>query len=156
MDESLSEIARAEYNTFIKINMQKNQLKTGMLVKTRNGVVYMVIRNFVDSELLPQDILANVQYGGYMPLTKYNNSLVFNENDPEYDIVEVREAHISLLQNNFDARRILWTRPVMSKDTLHFYTTEEILALTKSAFDRGFKYDCGRFDEWAKEHKLIS
>lgn len=65
--------------------MKKSDLKTGMIVETRNGEKYLVMLNpdCKDMELI------NFK-GGYMSLHYYNNELIFTEQSTHgFDIVKV-------------------------------------------------------------------
>lgn len=72
--------------------MKKSDLKTGMVLETRNGEKYLVMLNpdCKDMELI------NFK-GGYMPLYYYNNELIFTEKPAEkpareFDVVKVYSA----------------------------------------------------------------
>lgn len=65
--------------------MKKSDLKTGMVVETRNGEKYLVMLepDCKDMELI------NFK-GGYMPLYYYNNELIFTEQSVQgFDVVKV-------------------------------------------------------------------
>ena len=60
--------------------MKKEDLKTGMLVETRNGEKYIVLENVYGLQLLATG-------KGYMELDTHNEDLTYDE--PDLDIVKV-------------------------------------------------------------------
>ena len=84
-----------------KLNFTKNDLKSGMIVKTKNGRYYVVIGDLI------------VNCNGYMPLSKYNNELKVEHNDvsdisKEFDIIEIYYGDTNyekcyLIQNAFNS-----------------------------------------------------
>ena len=71
--------------------MRKSDLKTGMIVVTRDNDEYMVMLNveFSATGSKPQNFL--VSKDGWMPLSKYSDDLKLGEDEemPELDIVAV-------------------------------------------------------------------
>lgn len=71
--------------------MKKSDLKTGMMVVTRDNDEYMVMLNveFSATGSKPQNFL--VAKDGWMPLSKYSDDLKLGEDEemPELDIVAV-------------------------------------------------------------------
>ena len=85
--------------------MKKSDLKTGMLVKTRNHEIYCVIGD----KLCRGD--------GYLLLSDYNNNLIMQEicRTPEYDIIAIADEPYNPLYNKFFTekefdKRSIWER----------------------------------------------
>lgn len=74
--------------------MKKSELKNGMIVTTRNGFKYMVLKNSCYdingrySQYSNNDILINIGDYGYMKLYDYNEDLTFSGSD-DWDIIKV-------------------------------------------------------------------
>jgi len=94
--------------------MKKSDLKTGMRVKTRNGNIYLVVKD-VDATLYGHQDVALVNNNGFILLDDYNEDLTDNCNS-NYDIVEVFQITWdanSLLSDSFlnlDERFSIWKR----------------------------------------------
>jgi len=94
--------------------MKKSDLKTGMRVKTRNGNIYLVVKD-VDATLYGHQDVALVNNNSFILLDDYNEDLTDNSNS-NYDIVEVFQITWdanSLLSDSFlnlDERFSIWKR----------------------------------------------
>ena len=102
--------------------MKKSDLKTGMVVETRNGEKYLVMLNtdYKDMELI------NFK-GGYLPLYYYNSELIFAEQPfREFDIVKAYlvENSIRWLLSNKERMefKLIWER----KEEVKEMTVKEI------------------------------
>ncbi|MDE6365171.1 MAG: hypothetical protein K2L86_13075 [Lachnospiraceae bacterium] len=74
--------------------MQKKDLKTGMMVKTNNGFLYLVMRDtgMNISDITDNDVLLAISdsgkiYNGWMGLSSYNDDL--EHEDKDYSIAEI-------------------------------------------------------------------
>lgn len=69
--------------------MTKSDLKTGMVVKTRSGSRYMVMRDtgLNSNELGEKDILVNGF--GWLSFSEYTDDLLDKDTDNMFDIIEV-------------------------------------------------------------------
>ncbi|MDE7183531.1 MAG: hypothetical protein K2O40_03430 [Lachnospiraceae bacterium] len=74
--------------------MQKKDLKTGMMVKTNNGFLYLVLRDtgMNISDITDNDVLLAISdsgkiYKGWMGLSSYNDDL--EHEDKDYSIAEI-------------------------------------------------------------------
>lgn len=92
--------------------MKKSDLKTGMVVETRNNEHYLVMLN-PDCE--DRDLIHFK--GGFMPLCDYDDDLTIRDGDTEWDIVKVYQLceSICLIINNaataMCGSKVLWERP---------------------------------------------
>lgn len=95
--------------------MKKSDLKTGMVVETRNGEKYLVMLNpdCKDRELI------NFK-GGYMPLYNYNNELMLKKFNKGFDIVKVYSVGSSICWLLGDKEqmefKLLWEREEETKE----------------------------------------
>lgn len=107
--------------------MEKEDLKTGMLVQFRNGNIYMVINDYF------------ININGWMPTKKYKGNLTFNGNS-EYDIIKVSDM---LIQH--DLKPEYWTEETINNNIL-WYRKKEIPELTmQEAIDKiGFEFKIKR------------
>lgn len=75
--------------------MTKQDLKTGMRVRTRNGELYLVLKDCKTGHYGHQDLLFASFCGDYNIGDDYNNDLICvdsNDTDEDFDIVEVYTA----------------------------------------------------------------
>lgn len=92
--------------------MKKSDLKTGMVVETRNNAHFLVMLNpdCEDRELIDFK-------GGFMPLCDYDDDLTATNGDTEWDIVKVYQLDASIcfiIENAATAMygsKVLWERP---------------------------------------------
>lgn len=98
--------------------MKKSDLKTGMVVETRNGEKYLVMLNtdYKDMELI------NFK-GGYLSLYSYNSELIFTEQPfREFDIVKAYSVENSIrwLLSNKECMefKLIWEREERKEMTL--------------------------------------
>lgn len=96
--------------------MNKNDLKSGMIVMTRNGFLYIVLRGtgMNDSDVSGRDILlgitkeGKIKHIGWMNLSEYKNDLSIE--DCDYDIVEVYGVNRAADIGNLKRYTIMWER----------------------------------------------
>lgn len=92
--------------------MKKSDLKTGMVVETRNNEHFLVMLN-PDCE---DRNLINFT-GGFMPLCEYDDDLTATDGDTEWDIVKVYQLGTSIyyiIDNAamaMSGSKVLWERP---------------------------------------------
>lgn len=109
--DSDSTTSTTETNIFTKSN-----LKTGMIVTTRNGEEHVVFLNCSDDEY-KKDILIS-KTNGYEPLNYYNDNLLYNTEGMEdikgiegFDIMKVESPFLIRSMSIFDEQRVLvWER----------------------------------------------
>lgn len=77
--------------------MKKSELRNGMMVETREGVLYLVVGDFMTRE------------NGYDLLSNYNKDMI-NVNDRAYDIVKVYEFKNNVFDNNAGWLKVLFDR----------------------------------------------
>jgi hypothetical protein len=87
--------------------MTLNDLKTGMIVKTREGKYHIIMRDFIDQG----DILAGLSYdnrisNSWINLSKYNQDMTHSE-IPSLDIVDV---YASSVYSADTPTRLIWER----------------------------------------------
>lgn len=84
-------------------SMRKSDLKTGMLVQTRNNEWYFVFKDIANE--VENDIIVNLRksYGEtdlihreFMPLSYYNENLTLKDRTIKWDIVKVAECNCSV------------------------------------------------------------
>ena len=101
--------------------MTKKDLKTGMVVKLRNGGVYRVFRDVEYYIMLKVDVL--IPYNNdskSIDFSKYYDDSLKYMHDCDYDIVEVRQIGcVTQLVNdfNFDTLTLIWKREEKKKYT---------------------------------------
>ena len=99
--------------------MKKSELKIGMVIKVRNGGVYVVMRD-------ANDKLIAVNNDGWLNLETYHteNLDYYNRYDNEWDIMEVYSLpslEYQLCFNNIfnlTKRTLIYTRPTPKKLTI--------------------------------------
>lgn len=67
--------------------MKKSDLRSGDLVKTEEGNIYMVLLN-TKTEIYDKDILLNLEIGSYIALSSYNEDLT-NKVSEKYSVNEI-------------------------------------------------------------------
>jgi hypothetical protein len=81
--------------------MKKNDLRTGMVVETRNGNRYLC---FIESGTLNR-------FEGYLKLSGFDNDLNFKDYPNDFDIVKVYEPPLYNLKEVFDEPELaIWER----------------------------------------------
>ena len=99
--------------------MRKNDLKTGMFVRRKDGVYAIVFRNCINT-LEERDIFLNIKNWGWLGFYQYNEDLTFPNND-DFSIVEVWEPSTvgqlfrEVIANKRPSGKILYN--VNGKDT---------------------------------------
>lgn len=95
--------------------MKKADLRTGMVVETRNGNKYLVMLNpdCEGKELINFD-------SGFMPLSRYNDNLMLKTGDEEFDIMKVYSVEASICRLLRDKERmefkLIWEREEETKE----------------------------------------
>lgn len=92
-----------------------NDLKTGMIVKTREGKYHIIMRDFIDQG----DILAGLSYdnrisNSWINLSKYNQDMTHSE-IPSLDIVDV---YASSVYSADTPTKLLWERKEYKEVTM--------------------------------------
>jgi hypothetical protein len=77
--------------------MRKDELRNGMVVETRKGILYLVVGDFMTRE------------NGYDLLSNYDEDMI-NVNDLAYDIVKVYEFKNNVFDNNAGWLKVLFDR----------------------------------------------
>lgn len=95
--------------------MTLNDLKTGMIVKTREGKYHIIMRDFIDQG----DILAGLSYdnrisNSWINLSKYNQDMTHSE-IPSLDIVDV---YASSVYSADTPTKLLWERKEYKEVTM--------------------------------------
>ena len=95
--------------------MTLDDLKTGMIVKTREGKYHIIMRDFIDQG----DILAGLSYdnrisNSWTSLSKYNQDMTHSE-IPSLDIVDV---YASSVYSADTPTKLLWQRKEYKEVTL--------------------------------------
>lgn len=100
------------------MKFEKNDLKTGMIVKLRNNMLFLVMRNVNKGSdgCTSSDVLFKISTDGelmgeYILLDSYNNSLVMEgDHSRDLDICVVYGCHILGYVGFFKQYRVLWSR----------------------------------------------
>ena len=95
--------------------MKKSDLENGMIVEMRDGGKYIVIKDFTKESKRygnDNDILLNIDFGGYDNLDNFNDDLT-NVNFKELDIMKIY-CLISCGSNKEDLK-LLWEREKKNK-----------------------------------------
>ena len=120
--------------------MKKSDLKTGMRVKTRNGNIYLVVKD-VDATLYGHQDVALVNNNSFILLDDYNEDLTDNSNS-NYDIVEVFQITWdanSLLSDSFlnlDERFSIWKREEYTDEQKEIFKALKTLGFNWMARDK--------------------
>ena len=106
--------------------MNKRELKTGMIVVTREGKEYMVIRNLRAKDMRETNVLVGVEHSGYCFFSSFNEDLTANKGDRDFDIMEVFmiDYAADVIYNNKE-RTLIWRRK--EKKTYTYAQLQEIL-----------------------------
>lgn len=122
-----------EDNCFVRLSMQKSDLNTGDICKTKDGSSYVVLKNVI-TEVFSGDCFVKVNGNGWLKLENYDDDLknCFSEN---YDIEEIYRCgypHIIMSdEKNYDMK-LLWKR------------NRKYEALEKASFDCGMNIELKR------------
>lgn len=97
--------------------MKKSDLKTGMVVETRNGEKYLVM---LGPDCEGRELI-NFGYG-FMPLSRYANNLMIKTGDEEFDIMKVYSVEGSICWLLRDKKRmnfeLIWQRKEIKEMTV--------------------------------------
>lgn len=101
--------------------MQKKDLKSGMMVKTNNGILYLVLRDtgMGISDIKDNDVLLAVDgsgkiYKGWMGLSSYNDDLTHQDKD--YSIEEIFITKYAANIGSIKHYKTIWKRELKNKD----------------------------------------
>lgn len=99
--------------------MQKKDLKSGMMVKTNNGFLYLVLRDtgMAIFDLADNDVLLAISdsgkiYKGWMGLSPYNDDL--EHEDKDYSIAEVFSTNRAANIGSIKHYKAIWRRNLNS------------------------------------------
>lgn len=102
-----------EWRDFMKNEFTKADLKTGHIATTTDGTEYVVLLNFSHTFSNDQDVMLGIE-NNWLSLSSYDNNLIENDGNSEYDIVKVEEiSHIYSVFNfehEKEARKVLFER----------------------------------------------
>ena len=95
--------------------MEKSDLKTGMIAETRNGEKYLVM---LEPDCEGKEL---INFGsGFMPLSRYADSLMINTGDEGFDIMKVYSVGGSIHRLLRDKERmnfkLIWEREEGTKE----------------------------------------
>lgn len=100
----------------------KADLKTGMIVVTRAGIEYIVVKGMEHDFDSTRDLIVNTSKRTWDGLEFYTNDLLNNSDMPEMDIMEVYLApHPHCMQSidyKRDERKLLWKREEVKELTV--------------------------------------
>lgn len=131
---------------------KKSGIKSGMLVKTRNGEYFTVVdaKVTVDDKVGLAVVSGSNSRNKYFPLDNYDDELIFAEDlgdpvrDPDYDVVEVwgHTYPKFVMDNDTYDRMLLWSRPENNGKKWDEMTDEEKDAICeKHDFCDGCPYE---------------
>lgn len=114
---------------------KKSDIKSGMLVKTRNGEYFTVVnaKVTVDDKVGLAVVSGSNARNKYFPLDNYDDELIFAEDlgdpvrKPDYDVVEVwghTYPKFAMDNDTYD-RMLLWSRPEPNNKKWDEMTDEE-------------------------------
>ena len=124
--------------------MNKSDLETGMRVKTREGNIYLVVKD-IKSEIYGRQDVAFVSEYGFMEGSGYNEDLK-NNNDRDLDIIEVR----SIFEN--DSETFLTSSILMLNRGYSIWKREERKKMTISQIEEALGYPVEIITEGADEN----
>lgn len=106
-----------EYVIFKQIDKQmtKKDLKSGMIVETRNGNTYMVLTNCDTLNYGKLDFCL-IRDNGFMTSDTYSDNLNCQKSEG-HDIMEVFEPYVTRYTYQMDKSNLIWERPE-PKETL--------------------------------------
>lgn len=95
------------------VDFTKSDLKTGMVVESRNGDKYLVIRGDFYAEFYSKQKIMFIANNYYMPGTDYDSLLKTIDGEKDYDIVKVYKPDIYSLEGTFENcndSNLIWER----------------------------------------------
>ena len=102
--------------------MVKSNLKTGMIVTTRDKREYVVFRDALSTYEGSGDVIVNGQTKNWDRLDDYNDNLKIKSGAGYSDIVKVEQANhpYSFMDIDYDksSRKLLWERKAPKKMTV--------------------------------------
>lgn len=119
--------------------MKKEDLKTGMLIETRDGLQYIVLENAYGWELLA------IGKEEYISLNTHNDDLTYCEQ--ELDVVKVYGlpiSRLSMLKISTDDRNLIWKREdlkagdivrVKRSSDYHHFEKGQLVMVGKSEYE---------------------
>lgn len=133
--------------------MKKENLKTGMRVETRNGDIYLVLKD-IDTHFYGHQDIGFACDGDFLEGTKFNNDLTYDGNR-DYDIVKVYQINsspksfLNTVTLNLDKRFLIWEReeelrpcPFCGSTESLVVGTDEELGLSKRGEGSGYYQVC--------------
>lgn len=128
--------------------MKKSDLKTGMIVETRNGDRYLVMR---DPNVKGRDL---IRFGGsFMPLKNYDEDLRYSKD--EFTIDKIYSAGITIAHLLKDTDRmdleLIWERPKPILDEVE----KEYLGAVIKPFRRSIQSIMKRYSIKAKAEEIL-
>lgn len=95
--------------------MKLDDLKTGMIVKTRNGNSYIVMRDFIDAG----DILAGLAYNNVISNT-WTSLLSYNQDmtHPTLPNIDIMSVYASSAYSTDTPTKLLWERKEYKEVTM--------------------------------------
>lgn len=98
--------------------MKKSDLKTGMIVKTRDDaefIVYVDVVDICNTEYNFRSVIVNAKNYEWLPLEYYDENLIYKMEDrPYFDIIEIyAPSHpygFMDIEYKKDERKLLWKR----------------------------------------------
>lgn len=95
------------------VDFTKSDLKTGMVVESRNGDKYLVVRGDFHTECYSEQKIMFIASNSFMPGSDYNSSLKIIDEKKDYDIVKVYKPDIYSLEGtleNCNDSNLIWER----------------------------------------------
>ena len=95
--------------------MTLNDLKTGMIVKTRNGNSYIVMRDFIDAgDVLAGLSCSNIISGTWTSLSNYNQDMTH----PTRAFLDIVNVYASSVYSADTPTKLLWERKEYKEVTM--------------------------------------
>lgn len=115
--------------------MKKSDLENGMILETRKGGKYILIKDFTEKTKRSEkskDILLNINFGSYLIFEEYDEYL-FNKESKDYDIVRV--YCLIGCSSSKEGLKLLWERDLALeefKDSLN--KLNEVVNILKNRY----------------------
>ena len=95
--------------------MTLNDLKTGMIVKTRNGEYHIVMRDFIDEgDVMAGLSCSNIISGTWTSLSNYNQDMTH----PTLAFLDIMSVYSSYPYSAYTPKRPLWERKEYKEVTM--------------------------------------
>lgn len=123
--------------------MTKSDLKTGMRVGTREGEIFLVIKD-IDNKYGNQERVAFVNEWGFIIGDSYNDSLKYKDGNKLYDIVRVYSIDdgdnpLRKVTLNLEKRHLIWEREkemIFTKKAEGYLVYTHAIVSTEEEFDK--------------------